>query len=100
MPPAYRDLNRSYYDPANPVMLTREQMEQLSAQELQSAAMQLDQYLVHVLRKIDENFAKCHEVITEGLLPAVEQHGENSMRVYESTKVSSQDSLVSLSNTD
>ncbi|GAA5851268.1 hypothetical protein JCM3766R1_006046 [Sporobolomyces carnicolor] len=85
MPP-YRDPNRLFYNPVDPVMLTQEQMQQLSPLELQAATDQLDQHLVLVLQQIEENFAKCNQVVTESLLPAVEQHGENSMRIYESIK--------------
>ncbi|GAA6005871.1 hypothetical protein JCM11491_004042 [Sporobolomyces phaffii] len=85
MPP-YHDPNRLFYAPTDPVMLTREQMQHLSPQELQAATDQLDQHLVFVLQQIEENFAKCNQVVVEGLLPAVEQHGENSMRIYESIK--------------
>ncbi|GAA5947873.1 hypothetical protein JCM3765_001122 [Sporobolomyces pararoseus] len=85
MPP-YRDPNRLFYDPVNPVMLSPEQMQQLSPQELQAATDQLDQHLVLILQQIEENFAKCNQVVVEDLLPAVEQHGENSMRIYESIK--------------
>ncbi|GAA5886124.1 hypothetical protein JCM16303_000052 [Sporobolomyces ruberrimus] len=85
MPP-YRDPNRLFYDPVDPVMLTLDQMQQLSPQELQAATDQLDQHLVLILQQIEENFAKCNQVVVESLLPAVEQHGENSMRIYESIK--------------
>ncbi|GAA5929039.1 uncharacterized protein JCM15063_004029 [Sporobolomyces koalae] len=85
MPP-YRDPNRLFYDPANPVMLSTDQMQQLSPLELQAATDQLDQHLILVLQQIEENFAKCNQVVVESLLPAVEQHGENSMRIFESIK--------------
>lgn len=86
MPP-YRDPNRLFYDPVNPTMLTEEQMYQMSPQELQAATDQLDQHLILILQQIEENFAKCNQIVVESLLPAVEQHGENSMRIYESIKV-------------
>ncbi|GAA5995977.1 hypothetical protein JCM5350_006980 [Sporobolomyces pararoseus] len=86
MPPPYRDPNRLFYDPVNPVMLSSSQMQQLSPQELQAASDQLDQHLVLILQQIEENFSKCNQVVVESLLPAVEQHGENSMRIYESIK--------------
>ncbi|GAA5905437.1 uncharacterized protein JCM6883_006395 [Sporobolomyces salmoneus] len=85
MPP-YRGTQGPIYDPDNLVMLTSEQMQQLSPQELQAATEQLDQHLILVLRQIEENFAKCNQVVVEELLPSVEQHGENSVRIYESIK--------------
>lgn len=62
-------------------------MYQMSPQELQAATDQLDQHLILILQQIEENFAKCNQIVVESLLPAVEQHGENSMRIYESIKV-------------
>lgn len=97
MPPPYRDPNRLFYDPVNPVMLSSLQMQQLSPQELQAASDQLDQHLVLILQQIEENFSKCNQVVVESLLPAVEQHGENSMRIYESIKVSEKFQLILLS---
>lgn len=88
MPP-FRDPNRLFYDPANPVMLPQEEIMQLSPAELQAATDQLDQNLVLLLRRVEENFAKCNQVVTERILPAVEVHGENSARIYESIKVRS-----------
>lgn len=60
---------------------------QLSPAELQAATDQLDQNLVLLLRRVEENFARCNQVVTERILPAVEVHGENSARIYESIKV-------------
>ncbi|GAA6034893.1 hypothetical protein JCM8097_009354 [Rhodosporidiobolus ruineniae] len=85
MPP-FRDPNRLFYDPANPVMLSEDQISELSPQELQAAMDQLDQNLVLVLQEIEENFALCNNTVTERIIPAVAQHGENSMRIYESIK--------------
>ncbi|GAA6062643.1 hypothetical protein JCM10212_003455 [Sporobolomyces blumeae] len=85
MPP-YRDPHRLFYDPVSPVMLSQAELSQLSPQELQAATDQLDQHLILVLQKIEENFAKCNQVVVEALLPAVEQHGENSAKIYESIK--------------
>ncbi|BGP06473.1 hypothetical protein JCM10049v2_002295 [Rhodotorula toruloides] len=85
MPP-FRDPNRLFYDPANPVMLPQEEIMQLSPAELQAATDQLDQNLVLLLRRVEENFARCNQVVTERILPAVEVHGENSARIYESIK--------------
>jgi DASH complex subunit ASK1 len=81
------DRNRIFYDPNNPVMLPEDEVMQLSPPELQAAMDQLDQNLVLVLQQIEENFAACNQVVTERILPAVEQHGENSARIYESIKV-------------
>ncbi|GAA5954525.1 hypothetical protein JCM21900_005976 [Sporobolomyces salmonicolor] len=85
MPP-FRDPNRLFYDPANPVMLSADEISQLSPSELQAATDQLDQNMVLLLQRIEENFAQCNQLVTERLLPAVEQHGENSARIYESIK--------------
>ncbi|BGP23220.1 DASH complex subunit ASK1 [Rhodotorula toruloides] len=85
MPP-FRDPNRLFYDSANPVMLPQEEILQLSPAELQAATDQLDQNLVLLLRRVEENFARCNQVVTERILPAVEVHGENSARIYESIK--------------
>ncbi|GAA5887247.1 hypothetical protein JCM6882_002462 [Rhodosporidiobolus microsporus] len=82
----FRDPKGLFYDPANPVMLPEDEVMQLSPQELQAAMDQLDQNLVLVLQQIEENFAHCNQVVTERILPAVEQHGENSARIYESIK--------------
>ncbi|GAA5899790.1 hypothetical protein JCM5296_004222 [Sporobolomyces johnsonii] len=85
MPP-FRDPNRLFYDPANPVMLSADEISQLSPSELQAATDQLDQNMVLLLQRIEENFAQCNQLVIERLLPAVEQHGENSARIYESIK--------------
>ncbi|GAA5976551.1 hypothetical protein JCM11641_001337 [Rhodosporidiobolus odoratus] len=85
MPP-FRDTNRLFYDPVNPVMLPEDDIMQLSPQELQAATDQLDQNLVHLLQRVEENFARCNQIVTERILPAVEQHGENSARIFESIK--------------
>ncbi|GAA5839816.1 hypothetical protein JCM11251_001223 [Rhodosporidiobolus azoricus] len=82
----FRDPKGLFYDPANPVMLPEDEIMQLSPQELQAASDQLDQNLVLVLQQIEENFARCNQVVTERILPAVEQHGENSARIYESIR--------------
>lgn len=68
-------------------MLPEDEIMSLSPPELQAAMDQLDQNLVLVLQQIEENFAACNQVVTERILPAVEQHGENSARIYESIKV-------------
>ncbi|GAA5998390.1 DASH complex subunit ASK1 [Rhodotorula paludigena] len=85
MPP-FRDPNRLFYDSENPVMLSQDEIAQLSPAELQAATDQLDQNLVLLLQRIEENFARCNEVVTERILPAVEQHGENSARIFQSIK--------------
>ncbi|BGP14354.1 hypothetical protein JCM10213_004481 [Rhodosporidiobolus nylandii] len=85
MPP-FRDPNRLFYDPAHPVMLPEEEVMQLTPQELQAATDQLDQNLVLLLQRVEENFAQCNALVTERILPAVEVHGENSARIYDSIK--------------
>ncbi|GAA6049805.1 hypothetical protein JCM3770_002170 [Rhodotorula araucariae] len=85
MPPL-RDPNRLFYDAANPVMLSQDEVLALSPAELQAATDQLDQNLVLLLQRVEENFARCNEIVTERILPAVEVHGENSQRIFQSVK--------------
>lgn len=92
MPPP-RDPNRLFYNAANPVMLSQDEVMQLSPAELQAATDQLDQNLVLLLQRVEENFARCNEIVTERIIPAVEVHGENSQRIYQSVKVRSSPSL-------
>ena len=76
-----------YYDPNNPQMLRTEDIVRLTPSEIQAASDQIDQNMVVLLQKIEENFARCNQVVVERILPAVTQHGENSQRIYESVKV-------------
>lgn len=80
---------RLFYDPANPRMLAVEEIQRLNASDIQAASDQIDQNMVVLLQRIEENFARCNQVVIERILPAVAQHGENSQRIYESVKVSS-----------
>ncbi|ORY79274.1 hypothetical protein BCR35DRAFT_291559 [Leucosporidium creatinivorum] len=77
---------RVYYDPSNPVMLRPDDIVRLSPSEIQAASDQIDQNMVVLLQKIEENFARCNQIVIERILPAVTQHGENSQRIYESVK--------------
>jgi len=86
MPPP-RDPNRLFYDAVNPVMLSHDEVMQLTPAELQSATDQLDQNLVLLLQRVEENFARCNEIVTERIMPNIEIHGENTQRIYQSVKV-------------
>ncbi|KAK4058373.1 hypothetical protein OIO90_000531 [Microbotryomycetes sp. JL221] len=77
---------RLFYDPANPVMLRTEDIQRLAPTDVQSASDQIDQNMVVLLQRIEENFARCNSIVIERILPAVTQHGENSQRIYESVK--------------
>ncbi|GAA6000434.1 hypothetical protein JCM10207_008009 [Rhodosporidiobolus poonsookiae] len=81
-----RDPNRLFYDPSNPAMLTPDEVHQLSPAELQAATDQLDQHMVLLLQRTEEHFARANQIVTERILPAVQQHGENSARIFESIK--------------
>ncbi|GAA5975849.1 hypothetical protein JCM10908_005300 [Rhodotorula pacifica] len=85
MPPI-RDPNRLFYDLAKPRMLTDEELDELVVPELQSVNDQLDQMNIRKLRQIDEAFSECLRTINDRILPLVEQHGENSAKIYESIK--------------
>ncbi|KAK4051881.1 hypothetical protein OIV83_002586 [Microbotryomycetes sp. JL201] len=77
---------RLYYDPANPVMLRAEDVQRMQPTDVQAASDQIDQNMVILLQRIEENFARCNQTVVERILPAVTQHGENSQRIYESVK--------------
>ena len=77
---------RLFYDPANPRMLTDDEIASLSAADVQAACDQLDQNTVGVLQQIDENFAKANLVLNQRILPAVQRYGENSLQIWESVK--------------
>ncbi|GAA5921575.1 hypothetical protein JCM3775_003113 [Rhodotorula graminis] len=85
MPPP-RDPNRLFYDAVNPVMLSHDEVMQLSPAEVQSATDQLDQNLVLLLQRVEENFARCNEIVTERILASFEVHGENTQRINQSVK--------------
>lgn len=78
---------RLFYDPANPRMLSIEEIQRLTPSDIQAASDQIDQNMVILLQRIEEDFARCNQVVIERILPAVAQHGENSQRIYESVKV-------------
>ncbi|SCV71144.1 BQ2448_2732 [Microbotryum intermedium] len=78
--------SRLFYDANNPVMLRPEDIVRLTLSDVQAASDQIDQNMVLLLQRIEENFDKCNQVVTERILPAVQQHGENSRRIYESVK--------------
>ncbi|KAM0788349.1 hypothetical protein ACM66B_001490 [Microbotryomycetes sp. NB124-2] len=77
---------RLFYDPANPAMLRAEDVQRLQPSDVQAASDQIDQNMVVLLQRIEENFARCNQIVVERILPAVTQHGENSQRIYESVK--------------
>ncbi|GAA5866525.1 hypothetical protein JCM3774_004000 [Rhodotorula dairenensis] len=85
-PPPPRNPNRLFYDAAKPRMLSEQELAQLSPPELQSVNDQLDQMNIRTLRQIDEAFTECLRTINDRILPLVEQHGENSAKIYESIK--------------
>ncbi|KWU44183.1 hypothetical protein RHOSPDRAFT_34195 [Rhodotorula sp. JG-1b] len=85
MPPM-RDPNRLFYDPVKPRMLSDQELGDLTPAELQSVNDQLDQMNIRTLRQIDEAFSECLRTINDRILPLVEQHGENSAKIYESIK--------------
>lgn len=82
-----RDPNRLFYDPVKPRMLSDQELGELTPAELQSVNDQLDQMNIRTLRQIDEAFSECLRTINDRILPLVEQHGENSAKIYESIKV-------------
>ena len=86
MPPM-RDPNRLFYDPVKPRMLSDQELGDLTPAELQSVNDQLDQMNIRTLRQIDEALSECLRTINDRILPLVEQHGENSAKIYESIKV-------------
>ncbi|SCZ99460.1 BZ3500_MvSof-1268-A1-R1_Chr3-1g06021 [Microbotryum saponariae] len=78
--------SRLFYDANNPVMLCPEEIVRLTLSDVQAASDQIDQNMVLLLQRIEENFDKCNQVVIGRILPAVQQHGENSRRIYESVK--------------
>ncbi|KAJ4300459.1 hypothetical protein N0V88_003134 [Collariella sp. IMI 366227] len=46
----------------------------------------LEQSITLTLQEIDHNFSKAHRIVTTSILPLVEQYGEHSRSVWESTK--------------
>ncbi|POR39487.1 DASH complex subunit ask1 [Tolypocladium paradoxum] len=46
----------------------------------------LEQSITLTLQEIDHNFSKAHRIVTTGILPLVEQYGEHSRSVWESSK--------------
>lgn len=62
----------------------------------------LEQQITLTLQEIDSNFSKTHRIVTSSILPLVEQYGEHSKAVWESSKFWKQffeaSANVSLSN--
>ncbi|CCC08159.1 unnamed protein product [Sordaria macrospora k-hell] len=46
----------------------------------------LEQSITLTLQEIDSNFSRAHRIVTTNILPLVEQYGEHSKSVWESTK--------------
>ncbi|PNY25720.1 DASH complex subunit ask1 [Tolypocladium capitatum] len=46
----------------------------------------LEQSITLTLQEIDHNFSKAHRIVTTSILPLVEQYGEHSRSVWESSK--------------
>lgn len=78
---------RLFYDPSAPRMLSQSEISQLNPSQIQAGCDQIDQSIVRVLQKIDEDFAKSVQILNERILPAVQVYGENSQQIWESVKV-------------
>ncbi|KAI2625190.1 hypothetical protein GGS21DRAFT_531677 [Xylaria nigripes] len=46
----------------------------------------IEQSITLTLQEIDHNFSKAHRIVTTSILPLVEQYGEHSNKVWESSK--------------
>lgn len=77
-------------------MLTPNEISHLTPAQVQAGCDQIDQNIVRVLQKIDEDFAQCVQILTERLLPAVAVYGENSQQIWESVKVRRRLSLANV----
>ena len=76
-----------FYAPADPKMLTEYEISQMSSADVQAACDQIDQNMVGVLSKMDEEFSKANQILFERILPAVAKYGESSQEIWESVKV-------------
>ncbi|KAL8279055.1 hypothetical protein RQP46_008513 [Phenoliferia psychrophenolica] len=85
-PPSVTMSNRVYYDVANPRMLSEEEIMRMTPAECIAAGSQIDANLVGVLQEIDESLSESNEIINQRILPAVQQYGENSQKIWESVK--------------
>ena len=74
-------------------MLSEYEISQMSSADVQAACDQIDQNMVGVLSKMDEEFSKANQILFERILPAVSKFGESSQEIWESVKVSSWGSL-------
>ena len=76
-----------------PLTLTEEleKLEQSITLTLQGPTMQYHKFdkqaIADLVIEIDSNFSRAHRIVTTNILPLVEQYGEHSKSVWESTKV-------------
>lgn len=69
-------------------MLSESEISSLTSIEIQIACDQIDQNMVTVLGKIDEDFAKCNSILFDEIIPTVGKFEQNSAEIWESIKVS------------
>ena len=76
-----------YADLLHPKLLSDEELERLNALQVAALNEQLDQNIVNTLQRIDANFAASTQLITDGILPALENYGRSSKQIWDSVKV-------------
>lgn len=67
--------------------LTDEQLMSMTDEELKAELEKLQQNITLTLQAIDQNFAKCNQLVSAVILPQVEKLAEASRRVRDANKV-------------
>lgn len=61
---------------------------------VRSELEKLEQNITLTLQAIDQNFAKCHHVVSTKILPHVERYAEASREVWNGSKVCNLDTVL------